>query len=70
MRCRTSGLLLLPLFRIEIDRQAAQLGERVIDIAVAIVGHQRFVAGQRRGNADFLRSPVEIDADRVRAETP
>ena len=30
--------------------------------------HQRFVAGQGGGDADFLRAPIEIGADRVGRE--
>jgi hypothetical protein len=37
----------------------------VIHVAVAVSVHQRGVAGQCSGNTDLLRTPVEIDADRI-----
>ena len=42
--------------------------ERVIDIARAIVLGQLRVAAARRGNADLLRPPVEIEPDLVGRE--
>ena len=60
-----AGVVVLPAFESVVVGQAAELGERVIDVARQIVVHQRLVAASRRGNADFLRSPIEIDPDRV-----
>ena len=61
-------VLLLPAHRVRVVGEAAQPGERVIDVAAAIGGLQRGVVGGDGGNADFLRAPVEVGADRVGRE--
>src|SRR5262245_12329420 len=38
----------------------------MIHVAHAICVHECLIFGDSRGNADFLRSPVEIDTNRVR----
>ena len=54
--------------RVGVVGEAAQLRERVIDVAAAIGGHQRGIAGLGGGDADFLGAPVQIGADRVGRE--
>ena len=54
----------LPAFGVLIG-EAAHLRQRVIDVAGQIVLRQLLIAAARRGNADFLGSPVEIKPDLV-----
>jgi hypothetical protein len=70
MRCRSvafSGCF-FQLQGIRVGGQPTHARQRVIDVAVSIVVLQRLVAGQGGGNADLLRSPVEVDADCVGRE--
>ena len=68
MRLRDVRVLLLPAHRVGVVGEAAQPRERVIDVAAAIGGLQRGVVGGDGGDADFLRPPVEVGADRVGRE--
>ena len=58
----------LPAFGVLIG-EAAHHRQRVIDVAGQIVLGQLRITAARRGNTDFLRSPVEIKPDLVRRET-
>ena len=59
------GMVVLPALDVGVVGQAAEHGERVIDVARQIVLRQRRIAAARRRNPDLLRSPVEIEPDLV-----
>ena len=70
MRCRIVGMQSLPVLRIRVVGEPAHLGQRVIDVAAAVIVDQSLIARTGGGDPDLLRAPVEIDADRYRAERP
>ena len=54
-----------PAFDVGLTGQAAESGERVVDVASQIVFRQLRIAAVRRGNPDLLGSPIEIKPDLV-----
>jgi hypothetical protein len=59
------GVFVLPARAVGVVGEGTEVCECVVDITPTIVLDQRVVFGQRGGNPDLLRPPVQIDADRV-----
>ena len=66
MRFRISWLFCFQCTVIQVVRETTDQGKCVIHVTQTICVDEGLVSGERCSDADFLRSPVEIDPNGVR----